>query len=384
MNTIKSKLPSGQTTIFSVMSALAKEHNAINLSQGFPDYDCPKELLEKVHHYLDQGLNQYAPMPGTPLLREVIAQKMNRQYGCNINGHHHVTITAGATQAIFTFLMAMVGPGDEVIVFEPAYDSYVPGIILAGGIPKPYQLLAPDFSIDWNRVKAMCNEKTKMIIINSPHNPTGSVLSAYDMEALQDITEDTGIWVLSDEVYEHLIYDGRQHESIMRYKGLWERSVAVYSFGKTFHSTGWKIGYCVGPAHLTEEFRKIHQWNVFCVNSFLQHALAEYLASPEHYDYLPGFFQKKRDFLTKLLEESLFRPLKSKGTYFQLVDYSAISSMDDVAFAKFLTIHHGVATIPISVFYSDPVQQKVIRLCFAKNESTLLSATQKLSIIKHV
>jgi methionine aminotransferase len=384
MDHFNSKLPSGGTTIFTVMSALARDHQAINLSQGFPDYDCPEELLKMVQFYLGQEKNQYAPMPGLPQLREVISRKMNRAYGCQLNGNDHVTVTAGATQAIFTFITAIIRPGDEVIIFEPAYDSYVPSIKLSGGMPKPYRMVAPDYTIDWDIVKAMCNRKTRMIIINSPHNPTGRVLRQEDMEALEAITSGTDILILSDEVYEHLIYDGIRHESIMRYPGMFDRSVAIYSFGKTFHSTGWKMGYCVGPSRLTKEFRNIHQWNVFSVNSFLQYALADYLVDEGHYNYLPGFYEQKRDLLNVLLKNPKLQPLLCQGTYFQLYDYSAMSEMEDVAFAKKVTEDYGVASIPVSVFYTEPVGDKVIRLCFAKKESTLISAAEKINGINKV
>ena len=380
MINIQSKLPGGSTTIFTVMSSLARQYQAINLSQGFPDYDCPEGLRAMVHKYLDLGKNQYAPMSGLPELRESIARKVNRSYSCNVTSDQ-ITITAGATQALYTCIMAVVGEGDEVIIFEPAYDSYLPSIKLAGGVPVPYRMKAPDFAIDWSRVEEMITSRTKMIIINNPHNPTGTILNNQDLQSLEDITRNTQIVVLSDEVYEHLIYDGRDHQSVLLFPELMERSVAVYSFGKTFHSTGWKIGYCIGPEYLVAEFRKVHQWNVFCVNSFLQYALADYLADEDHYNYLPDFYQKKRDFLQGSLAESRLESLPSYGTYFQLYDYSAITELDDMTFAKKMTREYGVACIPVSVFYSHPVQAGLIRLCFAKKENTIKLAEERLKSI---
>ncbi|NNF34882.1 MAG: aminotransferase class I/II-fold pyridoxal phosphate-dependent enzyme [Saprospiraceae bacterium] len=377
MQPLKSKLPSGDTTIFTVMSAFAREHNAINLSQGFPDYDCPDDLKSLVHHYLDDEKNQYAPMPGLPALRQVIAQKVNQSYGCNMN-EDNVVVTAGATQALFTMITAFVHEGDEVIVFEPAYDSYVPSILLAGGSPVIYEMIAPDFNIDWDHVSSLISDRTRMIIINSPHNPTGTILSHKDLLALQSIAIDHDLLVLSDEVYEHLVYDELQHESVLRYPDLIERSMSVFSFGKTFHSTGWKMGYIVGSEHLMQEFIKVHQWNVFCVNSFLQYALADYLKEEKNYNYLPQFYQHKRDQLREGLEGCNLEALPCRGTYFQLYNYSRINKMDDLAFAKWMTAEIGVASIPISVFYSSKRQDTLIRLCFAKQASTLAAAIQKL------
>lgn len=377
MHNLKSKLPSGGTTIFTVMSAFAREHNAINLSQGFPDYDCPDDLKRLVHHYIDDEKNQYAPMPGLPILRQAIAQKVNKSYGCKMK-QDNVVVTAGATQALFTMITAFVHEGDEVIIFEPAYDSYVPSILLAGGIPVIYEMIAPDFNIDWDQVSSMVTDRTRMIIINSPHNPTGTILSHNDLLALQSIAIDHDLLVLSDEVYEHLVYDGFQHESVLRYPDLIDRSMSVFSFGKTFHSTGWKMGYIVGPEILMREFIKVHQWNVFCVNSFLQYALADYLREEKNYNYLPQFYQKKRDQLREGLQDCKLEALPCLGTYFQLYDYSRIHQMDDLAFAKWMTAEIGVASIPISVFYSSKRQDALIRLCFAKKPSTLSAAVQKL------
>ena len=377
---MKSKLPEGGTTIFTTMSALAREHNAINLSQGFPDYDGPPQLLKLVDQYLHDGKNQYAPMPGLPKLREAIAHKVNQSYGLQL-GADNVTITAGATQALFTFIHSIVHPGDEVIIFEPAYDSYFPSIILAGGTPVPYAMDPPDYSIDWGKVRSLVTKKTRLIIINTPHNPTGSLISQDDMLELNNLIAGRDIYLLSDEVYEHLIFDGQHHQSILRFPELFDRGAGVYSFGKTFHTTGWKMGYIIAPGKLTEEFRKIHQWNVFCVNSFLQHALADYLCDEDHYNYLNDFYQKKRDFLLDQVNGSRFIPLPCRGTYFQVFDYSGISDMDDVAFAKWMTQEHGVASIPVSVFYSYPRKDRLIRICFAKEELTIRAGALRLKSI---
>lgn len=377
-----SKLPKSETTIFSLMSALAAEHQAINLGQGFPDYDCNEDLKQLINKYLTEGKNQYCPMPGLLSLRESIAKKIEKSYQVKVSPATEITITAGATQALFTAITAFVHKGDEVIIFEPAYDSYHPSILLAGGIPKPYRMHAPDFKIDWTKVKEMMTDKTKMIIINSPHNPTGSSLNEEDMLSLQDIVAEKNIMVLSDEVYEHLIYDNKDHQSILRFPKLYQQCMAVYSFGKTFHSTGWKIGYAVGPENLMKEFRNVHQWNVFSVNSFIQYALADYLKNPDNYEYLPGFFQKKRDLLLSELKNSPLRSEPAHGTYFQVFDYSEISDLPDFEFAKYLTQEIGVAAIPISPFYSTEIKEQNIRICFAKKDSTLLKATENLRKLK--
>ena len=378
---IKSKLPDVGTTIFSVMSKLAKDYNAINLSQGFPNFDCPPTLQNLVTKYISQGMNQYAPMTGVAILRERLAQKIENLYGLSINADTEITITAGATQAIYTIISAFVHADDEVIIIEPAYDSYGPSIEVNGGKVISYQLLAPDFKIDWLNFRKLVSPKTKMIIINSPHNPTGSILSEMDMQQLEEITQDTDIIVLSDEVYEHLIYDHQIHQSVFKFPNLYQRSMAVFSFGKTFHSTGWKIGYCVGPDYLMKEFRKVHQFNVFSVNTPTQYAIAEFLENPSEYLGLPDFYQQKRDYFAKAISNSQFQPLKCSGTYFQLYDYSAISELDDVAFAKWLTIEHGVATIPVSVFSSFNSNDKLVRFCFAKTEDTLDKAAELINRI---
>ena len=375
---LTSKLPNVGTTIFTVMSALANEHGAINLSQGFPNFPSPERLSDLVCQYMKKGYNQYAPMAGVPILREQLAEKAQRLYGASIDPNTEITITAGATQAIFTAIAAFVSSGDEVILIEPAYDSYRPSIEVNGGVPVSYKLSAPDYRVDWLALGRLVTARTRMIIINTPHNPTGTILKAEDLQALEKLTAGTDILVLSDEVYEHLIYDGQPHQSVLRYPGLWERSLATYSFGKTFHNTGWKIGYCLAPAHLTAEFRKVHQFNVFSVNTPMQYALADYLADPETYLTLNDFFQKKRDFFLNTMQGSRLRPLRCEGTYFYLFDYSAISDEPDRTFAERMTTEWGVAAIPVSAFYANGCEDKVIRLCFAKTEETLERAGELL------
>ena len=376
--TITSKLPKSDITIFTVMSALAREHNAINLGQGFPDFDCDKSLKKLVAHYLNDAKNQYCPMPGLLGLRESISTKIEQSYGTKVNPNTQICITAGATQALFTAIIAFVRKGEEVIIIEPAYDSYIPSIQLAGGIPKAYAMTYPDYSIDWNAIEDMVTERTRMILINTPHNPTGTILHKSDLEALEKIVANKDIIVLSDEVYEHLIYDGEEHQSVLRFPNLLEQSIAVFSFGKTFHSTGWKMGYCVGPEALIKEFKNVHQWNVFCVNSFLQYALADHLKDATTYESLPAFFQKKRDYLTEQLRAVPLVPKLSQGTFFQLYNYEAISDQNDTDFAKYLTKELGVAAIPLSPFYKNPPGDKVIRLCFAKKKKTLKKAAKRL------
>lgn len=363
------------------MSALALKHDALNLGQGFPNYDPPLHLLNLVKTNLDDHKNQYAPMAGVQTLREALAGKVMLNYGQYVNPDQEITITAGATQAIFTAIMALVHPGDEVIIFEPAYDCYIPAIQIAGGKSVIYTMEAPDFRVNWSLVSAMVTLKTKMIIINSPHNPTGTILREKDLEALSRIVRDTDIIILSDEVYEHLIYDGEQHQSVLKFPRLFERCLAVFSFGKTFHCTGWKVGYCIGPEYLMKEFRKVHQWNVFSVNSFVQYALAQFLADTDQFDKLSRFYQEKRDFFLNKLTGSGFQPLKTAGTFFQLCSYKTISSLDDLNFAKDMTIKYGVACIPVSVFYSDKRQDQLVRFCFAKTESFLASAASRLCAI---
>ena len=377
-NTLKSKLPKVGTTIFSVMSKLAKDHNAINLSQGFPDFKISPELSELVFENMKKGKNQYAPMPGIPELRDELSKKIEKLYSIKYNSDTEITITAGATQAIFTAITAVIEEEDEVIIFTPAYDCYSPAIELNGGKPVFIQLTAPNFLIDWSQVQKMITRKTRMIIINSPHNPSGTLLTTHDMLSLEKIVKASNIIVLSDEVYEHIIYDGKKHQSVALYPTLAEHSFAVYSFGKTFHNTGWKIGYCIAPENLMAEFRKVHQFNVFSANTPTQYALAEYLKNENNYLSLPNFYQKKRDIFCDLLKESRFKIIPAGGTYFQLLDYSEITDIKDTEFAIQLTEHNKIASIPVSVFYNSAPDSKVLRFCFAKDNETLEKASEIL------
>ena len=370
-NKIASKLPNVGTTIFTVMSRLAQEHNAINLSQGFPDFDCAPKLRELVTKYFNAGLNQYPPMAGVIALRERVAEKAAALYGTAYDPEHEVTIVPGATYGIFTAVTAFVRPGDEVILFEPAYDSYAPAVEVNGGKPVYVRLRYPDFSIDWQAVQRAITPKTRMIVINTPNNPTASVFSAEDMRGLESVLRDTGIVVVSDEVYEHLIYDGCQHQSVARFPGLAERSFVVSSFGKTYSVTGWKMGYVIAPKELMAEFRKVHQFNVFVANGPLQHVLAEYMQDKDAYLSLAAFYQRKRDFFLDALRGSRFRVLPSRGTFFQNLAYDAITDEKDTELAVRLTKEKGVASIPLSVFYHDGHCDKVLRFCFAKSEETL-------------
>ena len=378
MLTIQSKLPGVGTTIFSVMSKLAAEHNAINLSQGFPDYACDPKLTELVSKAMKDGFNQYAPMAGNTFLKEVIAHKVEKLYNVAYNLDTEITITAGGTQAIFTALAAIINPGDEVIIFEPAYDSYAPTIKLLGGQVKIHELAPPDYHIDWDMVKKLFTSNTRMIILNSPQNPTGSILSEEDMKSLIKLISGTDILILSDEVYEHLIYDGQKHQSVMLFPELRERSFVVASFGKLLHATGWKLGYCIAPEMLTKEFRKVHQFNVFSVNSPMQQAIAEYLNEPDNYNGIAGFFEKKRDYFRKLMTDTRFELLPCKGSYFQCASYNAISDEKDTDFSRRLITEFGVATIPVSAFYQKATDHKIIRFCFSKEDLTLELAAEKL------
>ncbi len=377
-NTIKSKLPGVGTTIFTIMSALANECNAINLSQGFPDFDSPPDLIELVHDYMKKGMNQYAPMQGLLVLRIQLAEKTKALYSVNYDPETEINITSGGTQAIYTAITSMVREGDEVIVLEPAYDCYIPAIQLAGGVPVCIPLIGPDFKIDWSVVRKAMTFRTRMIMINTPHNPAGTVFSKEDFLELERITKGTEIIVLSDEVYEHIIFDGLKHESVMNYEGLRERSFVVFSFGKTYHTTGWKMGYCLAPTNLMAEFRKVHQFVVFTSNTPIQYALADYLKNKSYLE-LPAFFQQKRDYFLSLISGSRFTFSPSKGTYFQLLDYSAITKEKDTNFAKRLTKEFGVASIPISVFYQKSPDTKLLRFCFAKKNETLEKAAELLN-----
>jgi len=381
MKVLASKLPKTPTSIFTTMSALAKEENAINLSQGFPDFSVATDLTDLVSSAMKEGFNQYAPMPGIIELRENIAQKIEFLYGTKYHPETEITITAGATQAIFTIISAFIHPDDEVIIFAPAFDCYEPAIKLNGGKTVEIELLAPNFKIDWDNVKKNITAKTKMILINTPHNPTGTILSQTDMETLDQIVRDTNILVLSDEVYEHIIFDGEKHQSVARFKGLVERSFLVASFGKTFHATGWKMGYCAAPKELMHEFRKVHQFNVFSVNHPMQKGLAQYLKKQENYLNLPAFYQAKRDFFLQAIKPSRFTIKPSKGTYFQLLGYEKISDENEMDFAIRLTKEFKIASIPISVFYTNKTNQNLLRFCFAKNEETLLEAAEILNQI---
>jgi methionine aminotransferase len=375
---LTSKLPGTGTSIFAVMSGLANEHNAINLSQGFPDFPISKELISLVNKYMQKGFNQYAPMQGVLALREELAAKINRSYGAVYDPVKEINITAGATQAINSVISAIVQQDDEVVIFEPAYDSYAPSVVLNGGIVKYAELKLPDFHIDWNEVKKMISNRTRLIILNSPHNPTGSILGVDDMKQLEKIVANTNIIILSDEVYEHLIFDGKQHESICRHPELAKRSFVIGSFGKTFHTTGWKIGYVMAPENLMSEFRKVHQFVVFCVNTPIQYAMADFLKNKANYENLGEFYQQKRDAFVNLIKGSRFKIIPSYGTYFQLLDYSAISEEKELDFAKRLVTEYGIASVPVSPFYNKALDNKLLRFCFAKEEKTLEKAAEIL------
>jgi len=374
-----SKLSNVGTTIFSQMTQLANENEAINLSQGFPDFMPDSELLDLVDHFIKKGFNQYAPMGGMIGLKEEIAKKIENSHLAIYQPDSEITITAGGTQAIFTAIATFVKKDDEVIIFEPAYDCYEPTVELFGGIVKRFEMKAPDYEIDWNTVKNLVSEKTKMIIVNNPNNPSGKILKENDIQELIKIVEGTSILILSDEVYENIVFDGKEHLSISRYPELKERTLLVASFGKLFHVTGWKIGYCAAPKILTDEFRKIHQFNVFSVNTPIQLALAEYMKNPDHYNYLNHFFQEKRDFLRQGLANTSFELLDCEGTYFQALKYDKISDKSDLDFASELTITHKVATVPFSSFYKNKLNENVIRLCFAKKQETLERAIENLA-----
>jgi len=371
---IISRLPEVGTSIFTVMSRMALEQGAINLSQGFPDFPVSQELIELIYKHMKAGHNQYAPMPGTPALKKSIAEVVTKSFNRPTDPENEVIVTAGATEAIFSTITALVNEGDEVIVFDPAYDSYDPSVRLNGGKVIHIKLIPPHFSIDWQEVRDKITLRTKMILINTPHNPTGSVMSETDLRSLEKLAVEFGLIVLSDEVYERIIFDGNEHQSVLKYPALRSQSVAAFSFGKTFHATGWKVGYTVAPEHLTKEIRKAHQFITFSVNTPVQLALAEYLTNPDHYLHLGTFYQKKRDFFLEQIKGSSLRPIPSYGSYFQLLSYEGVSNLKEAEMAEWMTKEKKLAPIPVSAFYHDQADHKLLRFCFAKGEETLEKA----------
>jgi methionine transaminase len=376
---LESKLPAVGTTIFTVMTQLAEQHGAVNLSQGFPDFQPPAGLIERVEHYLGRRFHQYAPMPGAVPLREAIAAKLADLYGVTADPGEEITVTSGATEAIFCAIQATVRRGDEVVVLDPCYDSYEPSVTLAGGRAVHVPLQPPTFAIDWDRLRDALGDRTRLVIVNTPHNPAGTLLGRADLDRLAETLRPFECWLLSDEVYEHVVFDGRSHATALAHPELRERCFAVFSFGKTYHATGWKLGYCVAPPRLSAELRRVHQYVTFASTSPLQMALADFLREhPEHHVGLPKFYEERRDYFNRLLEQTRFVVRPSAGTYFQLADFGAISDLPDVEFARWLTIEHGVAVIPISVFYSEPPRAKLVRFCFAKENTTLDEAARRL------
>ncbi len=375
------KLPEWGTSIFTIMSKMAADYNAINLAQGFPNFNCDDELLELVQSYQQKGFNQYAPMPGVPVLRKAISKKIEKIYNKYYNPETEITVTSGATQALYTAITSVVKTGDEVIVFEPVYDSYVPDILSNGGKPVYIPLNPKDYSYDWDKVKNKISNKTKLIVLNSPHNPTGSLLSKDDIKELEKITNSTDILIVSDEVYEHIVFDGTKHISLSESEELAKRTFVISSFGKTYHTTGWKMGYCAAPEYLTKEFRKMHQFIVFSSNTPIQHAYADYMQKEERYLTLSDFYQKKRDLFKNEIRNSKFKIFNCKGTYFQLLDYSKISNLPDMQFAEYMTKEVGVAVIPLSPFYEKQDSQPIIRICFAKTDEALKEAAQKFILL---
>ncbi len=376
---LQSKLPKTGTTIFTVMSKMAQDYNAINLSQGFPDFDCPQRLRELVAQHLNDGKNQYPPTAGIAALRQQIANKVKDYYGCNADAETEITVTSGATEALFDAVQAVVSVGDEVIVFDPAYDSYQPAVQLAGGRTVHVPLSLPDYGMDWDRLEQAITSHTRLIIINSPHNPCGSILSRADLNTLAALIRDKNILILSDEVYEHMVYDGLRHESVLAHGELRQKGFAVFSFGKTYHATGWKLAYCVAPKELTEEFRKIHQFVTFTTSSFVQYAIADFMAEcPAHTIELPSFYEQKRNTFCEMIKASRLKFTPSKGSYFQLVDYSEISDKSDVEFVNYLTQEKGVAAIPLTAFYEIPPATNIVRFCFCKDDDTLQKAADIL------
>ncbi len=378
MDRVRSKLPDSGVTIFSVMSRLADEHGAINLGQGFPDFNCAPELIDAVTRYMQEGYNQYAPMLGVYPLREALARKIEQLYGRRYDPATEICITAGATEALFSTITALVHPGDEVLLFQPAYDSYVPAVQLSGGTPVFVTLRPPDYRVDWDDVKRAVTPRTRVVLINSPHNPTGMVFDASDLRALADVLQRTDAVVVADEVYEHIVFDGARHESMARYPAIAERAVVISSFGKTYHTTGWKIGYCAAPEPLLAEVARVHQWVTYAVNTPIQRAYAEVVARDPSCADVTAFYQAKRDRFLTLIRDSRFRPLRSRGTFFQVLDYSAITSEADAAFARRLLLEHGVASIPISPFLTGVDPGPVLRFCFAKRDETLEAAAERL------
>jgi len=379
----QSRLPRVKTTIFSVMSQLAAEHGALNLSQGFPDFDCPDRLRELVSEAMQAGHNQYAPMPGLPLLRQRIAEKVAALYQAQVDIDREITVTCGASEALFVAIQTVVRPGDEVILFDPAYDCYEPAVDLAGGRAIHLPLCAPDYRIDWQQLKDSISPKTRLIVINSPHNPTGSALEPDDLDRLAEVVADSQTFLIGDEVYEHIVFDGADHQSLLRHEALRQRSFVISSFGKTYHTTGWKVGYCIAPAPMTAEFRKIHQYVTFSISTPMQHAIAHFMADPSFHLELPAFYQAKRDYFRAALDGSRFDLLPCRGTYFQLLDYRAISDRPDVEMARWLVERAGVAAIPVSVFYAAesrarPEDDRILRFCFAKSNDTLDRAAERL------
>ncbi len=379
MKPIDSKLPNVGTTIFTLMSQLAEQHGAVNLSQGFPDFSPPAALCELVERCLRGRYHQYALMPGSIALRTAIAAKLAALYGVTADPVKEITVTSGATEAIFDAIQAVVRRDDEVVVFDPCYDSYEPSITLAGGRTVHLPLAQPDFAIDWDRLQSALSDRTRLVIVNSPHNPSGALLTRQDLDRLAELLRPYDCYLLSDEVYEHVVFDGARHATALAQPELKQRCFAVFSFGKTYHATGWKLGYCVAPPELSAELRRVHQYVTFASTSPLQQALAEYMvAHPEHHLTLPAFYQERRDYFAGLLAKTKFRPRRAAGTYFQLADYSAISTLPDVEFARWLTVEHGVATIPVSVFYREPLEIRLVRFCFAKENATLDAAAARL------
>jgi len=381
LSRIQSRLPEVGTTIFTIMSKMAAEEGAINLSQGFPDFPVDKKLIDLIYRYMTEGNNQYAPMAGVPALRNTIAEVIFKTYSRRVDPETEITVTAGGTEAIFSAIAGLVHKGDEVIVFDPAYDSYDPAIRLNGGVPVHINLRYPEFSIDWDEVKSKITSRTRLIMINTPQNPSGSVLSMADLNTLQSLAIEHDLMVLSDEVYERIIFDGIQHQSVLRYPELAKRSMAVFSFGKTFHATGWKVGYVVAPSMMTAEIRKAHQFITFSVNTPVQLALAEYMKTPNHYLNLGSFYQQKRDYFLQGIKGSSFEPLACQGSYFQSLSYTGISNLPDREMAEELTKRHKVASIPVSAFYQDKTDNKILRFCFAKSEQTLDRAVKILKKI---